>query len=69
MEKYKVRFVARGFSQERGFDFTETYPPTAKLTTFRTLISVANHFNHFVHQMDVKCTFLHGRLDEDIYME
>lgn len=58
IEKYKARFVARGFSQEKGFDFTETYSPTAKLTTFRTLMSVANHFDYFVHQMDVKCAFL-----------
>lgn len=68
IDKYKARLVARGFSQEKGFDYNETYSPTAKLTTFRVLLSIANHFGYFVHQMDVKCAFLNGQLREDIYM-
>lgn len=70
IDKYKARLVARGFTQEKGFDYNETYSPAAKLTTFRVLLAVANHFGHHVqvHQMDVKCAFLNGQLDEEIYM-
>lgn len=69
VSKYKARLVARGFSQEKGFDYNETYSPTAKLKTFRVLMSVANHFGYFIHQMDVKSAFLNGRLNEVIYMK
>lgn len=69
IDKYKARLVARGFTQEKGFDFSETYSPTAKLTTFRVLMSIANHFGYFIHQMDVKNAFLNGQLEEDIYMQ
>lgn len=68
VDKYKARLVARGFSQEKGFDYNETYSPTAKLTTFRVLLSIANHFGYEMYQMDVKCAFLNGQLKEDIYM-
>lgn len=68
IDKYKARLVARGFTQKRGFDYNETYSPTAKLTTFRILLAIANHFGYHVHQMDVRCAFLNGQLDEEIYM-
>lgn len=68
INKYKARLVARGFRQEKGFDYNETYSPTAKLTTLRVLLVLAVHFDYHVHQMDVKCAFLNGHLKEEIYM-
>lgn len=68
IDKYKARFVARGCSQKRGFDYAETYAPVAKLSTLRILLSIANHFDMHIHQMDVKGAFLNGDLDEEIYM-
>lgn len=68
IDKYKARLVARGFTQEKGFDYNETYSPTAKLTTFRVLLAIALHFDYHIHQMDVKCAFLNGHLNEEIYM-
>lgn len=68
IDKYKARFVARGCSQQKGFDFYETYAPVAKLTTLRILLSIANEFDMQIHQMDVKGAFLNGDLDEEIYM-
>lgn len=66
--RYKARLVARGFSQRYGFDYTETYAPVARLDTLRTILAVANHQRMIVHQMDVKCAFLNGRIDEEIFM-
>lgn len=68
VDKYKARFVAKGFSQKQGFDFNETYAPVAKLPTLRILLSIAVRFDMHVHQMDVKGAFLNGDLREDIYM-
>lgn len=68
IDKYKARFVARGCSQKAGFDYAETYAPVAKLTTLRILLAIANRFNMYIHQMDVKSAFLNGDLDEEIFM-
>lgn len=68
IDKYKARLVARGFTQEKGFDFNETYSPTAKLVTFRVLMAISVHFGLHIHQMDVKCAFLNGKLNEEVYM-
>lgn len=69
VDKYKARLVARGFTQEKGFDYSETYSPTAKLTTFRVLMAVANHFGYYIGQMDVNSAFLNGELQEEILYE
>lgn len=69
VDKYKARLVARGFTQEKGFDYNETYSPTAKFTTFRVLMAIAVHSDYHIHHMDVKCAFLNGQLNEEIYMQ
>lgn len=69
IDKFKARLCARGFSQQHGFDYNETYAPVAKLTTLRILLSIATRFDLKVHQMDVKGAFLNGELSEDIFME
>ena len=66
--RYKARLVARGFSQQYLVDYNETFAPVARITSFRLLLSFANQFNLLVHHMDVKTTFLNGKLKEEIYM-
>ena len=61
--------VAKGYSQVEGIDFGEIFSPVAKLTSIRFLLSLATTFDLEVEQMDVKTTFLHGDMDEEIYMK
>jgi hypothetical protein len=69
VEEYKARLVAKGYSQVEGIDFGEIFSPVAKLTSIRLLLSVAATFDFEIEQMDVKTTFLHGDLEEEIFMK
>jgi hypothetical protein len=61
---YKARWVLRGFSQEHGVDFGETFRPVVKPATIRVILSVALSSNWKIRQIDVKNAFLHGLLGE-----
>jgi hypothetical protein len=69
VEKYKARLVAKGYSQVEGIDFGEIFSPFAKLTSIRFHLSIVVSFDLEVEQMDVKTTFLHGAMEEEIYMK
>ena len=69
MDKYKYFLVEKGYSQVEGIDFGEIFSPVAKLTYIIFLHSIAATFDLEVEQMDVKTTFLHGDLEEEIYMK
>lgn len=66
---YKARLVAKGFKQESGIDFEEIVSPMVKMTTLRVLLGLVATKNLELVQMDAKTTFLHGDLDEEIYMQ
>ena len=69
IEKYKVRLVAKGYTQKEDENFFDTYSPVARLTTIQVMLSLAASHGLLVHQMDVKTAFLNGELEEEIYME
>jgi hypothetical protein len=69
IEKYKARFVARGFSQKEGIDYKETFAPVARYTSIRTIIALAAKMKWKPHQMDVKTVFLNGVIEEEVYIE
>ena len=69
VEKYKAQLVAKGYSQVPGIDFGDIFSPVAKVTSIRLLLSVAAAFDFEIEQMDVKTSFLHEDLEEEIYMK
>jgi hypothetical protein len=69
IEKYKARFVARGFFQKEGIDYEETFAPVARYTSIRTIIDLAANMKWKLHQMDVKTSFLNGVIEEEVYIE
>jgi len=65
----QISIGSKSYSQVLGIDFGDIFPPVAKVTSIRLLLSIVVAFGFEVEQMDVKTTFLHGDLEEDIYMK
>ncbi|CAJ2663476.1 unnamed protein product [Trifolium pratense] len=69
IDKYKARLVAKGYSQQYGIDYNEVYAPVARWDTIRTMLAIAAARSWYVYQLDVKSAFLHGELEEEVYVE
>lgn len=68
-DKYKARFVAKGYNQKAGTDYEETFSPTADMTSVRVLMQKAAQEDLILHQMDVKTAYLHAPIDCEIYID
>ena len=66
IEKYKARFVARGFSQIEGIDYEETFAPVTWYSSIRTILALSLQMGWHTHQMDVKTAFLNGIIEEEV---
>ncbi|CAI5483929.1 unnamed protein product [Closterium sp. Yama58-4] len=65
---FKARYVARGFSQQEGVDFFQTFSPTPKMTTLRVLLHIAAQRDYELHSLDFSTAFLQGSLHEEIWL-
>lgn len=66
--RYKARYVVRGFNQKEGVDFNEIFSPVVRHSSIRLLLALVAAQNLELEQLDVKTTFLHGDLEEEIYV-
>ena len=69
VDKYKARLVVKGYAQEYGVDYTEVFAPVARMETIRLVVALAAQKGWPIYQLDVKSAFLHGELDETVYVD
>jgi len=69
IERYKVHLVAKGFIQQEGIDYSETFSHVIKRATVRFVFSIVVLCGWKIHQLDIHNAFLNGVLDEEVYMK
>jgi hypothetical protein len=67
LDRYKARWVFRGFTQRPGVDYDETFSPVVKFATVRAVLFLALSHDWAIHQLDVKNAFLHCTLTKTVY--
>lgn len=69
IQRYKARLVARGFTQRKGIDYTETFSPVVRFDSIRAMLAIAASDGLHLRQFDVKTAFLYGDIEENILMK
>lgn len=68
VDRYRARLVVKGCQQRAGFDYNETFSPVVRFDSIRIILKLSTIEGMFTRQFDVKTAFLHGTLDENVYM-
>ena len=69
IQRTKARLVVKGYAQQLGLDYNETFAPVARLDTIRAIIALAAQKGWNLYQLDVKSAFLNGELKEEVYVQ
>ncbi|GJZ29491.1 putative ribonuclease H-like domain-containing protein [Tanacetum coccineum] len=64
----KARLVAQGYTQEEGIDYDEVFSPVARIKAIKLFLAYASFKDFMVYQMDIKSTFLYGKIEEEVYV-
>ncbi|KAD4584618.1 hypothetical protein E3N88_22219 [Mikania micrantha] len=67
--RHKARLVAKGYVQQHGVDYEEVFAPVARLETVRLVLALSAQRGWTVHHLDVKTAFLHGELNEEVFVK
>ncbi|GJY11344.1 retrovirus-related pol polyprotein from transposon TNT 1-94 [Tanacetum coccineum] len=68
VERYLARLVVKGYAQKEGINFNEIFSPVVRMTTIRVVLAMCATYDLYLEQLDVRTAFLHGNLEEEIYM-
>lgn len=69
VQKNKAKLVAKSYTQKLGIDYNETFATVSRLDTIRTLIALVAQSSGNLYQLDVKSSFLNGKLQEEVYVD
>lgn len=69
VQRNKAMLVAKGYSQQQGVNYNDTFSLVARLDTIRTLITLAGQNGWLLYQLDVKSVFLNGEFKQEVYVE